>query len=223
MVMSDLTSPPGAVVIVPVKPLALGKSRLGGLSSERRQELAGAFARDTVSAALHTTGVEAVLVVTDDHRFAVDVLAIERTVDRDARERCAVIPDGVSDDLNATLVQAAAEAARRWPGRHPVAVCADLPALRPDDLAAALSQAVPRQRPSFVRDAAGDGTTMYAAPQASFAPHFGRGSAALHLEVGADEVTGELPTLRQDVDDTGDLSRVLALGVGEHTASLMAG
>lgn len=219
--MSDLTHPAGAVVIVPVKPLALGKSRLGGLSPERRQDLAGAFARDTVGTALRTPGVVAVLVVTDDHRFALEVLALSRLGD-DA-ERCAVIPDGVSGDLNGTLVQAAAEAGRRWPGGHPVAVCADLPALRAGDLADALAHALPRERPCFVRDAAGDGTTMYAAPLASFAPHFGPDSAARHLEAGADEIPGDLPTLRQDVDDTGDLSRVLALGVGEHTAALMAG
>ena len=51
---------------------------------------------------------------------------------------CEVIPDGASEDLNATLRQAAAEVGRRWPGATPVTLCADLPALVPDDLAAAL-------------------------------------------------------------------------------------
>ena len=42
------------VVLVPVKPPAVGKSRLVGLPDETRRELAAAFALDTVSACLAT-------------------------------------------------------------------------------------------------------------------------------------------------------------------------
>ena len=195
------------VVVVPVKPLALGKSRLQGLPTERRRELAAAFARDTVAAALGAGGVEAVLVVTDDVAFASEL----------AGDRCEVIPDGVSDDLNGTLRQAAAEVHRRWPGTTPVALCADLPALVPADLEAALA-AAGGEGPVFVRDTSGEGTTMYAAPAASFEPHFGPGSARAHLTAGATELVVPVPTLRQDVDDLADLGRALVLGVGEHTA-----
>ena len=118
--------PPGSfVVIVPVKPPARGKSRLDALPTSQRRDLAAGFARDTVAAARRTPRVEAVLVVTDDFRFADDLRA----------DGCEVIPDGVSEDLNATLRQAAAEAARRWPDAVPIALCADLPCLTSEDLA----------------------------------------------------------------------------------------
>ncbi len=53
------------VVLVPVKPPAVGKSRLVGLPDGPRRELAAAFALDTVSACLATPGVGA---VTGGHR-----------------------------------------------------------------------------------------------------------------------------------------------------------
>jgi 2-phospho-L-lactate guanylyltransferase len=35
------------------------------------------------------------------------------------------------------------------------------------------------------------------------------------------EVRGDLASLRQDVDDVGDLGRAMVLGVGPHTADAM--
>jgi 2-phospho-L-lactate/phosphoenolpyruvate guanylyltransferase len=197
------------VVLVPVKPPAVGKSRLVGLPTELRRELAVAFALDTVSACLATPGVGAVLAVTDDAAFS----------QRLALLGCEAVPDGVAGDLNACLRLAAAEAARRWPPLSPVAVCADLPALRPRDLGSALG-ALPARVPSFVADAAGTGTTMYAAPHDSFDPRFGPGSRIAHLQAGAVAVEGDLASLRQDVDDIDDLHRVIRLGVGPHTSAL---
>ena len=196
------------VALVPVKPPARGKSRLAGLPDEHRRDLATAFALDTVHAVLATRGVVGVLVVTDDFRFA----------GRLAGLGCAVLPDGTTEDLNATLVQACAEAVRRWPGATPVALCADLPCLLPSELAAVLAAAVPG-RPSFVRDHAGTGTTLYVAPADSFAPRFGPGSAARHLAAGVDEIEVPAPTVRRDVDDLADLSAALVHGVGAHTAA----
>jgi 2-phospho-L-lactate/phosphoenolpyruvate guanylyltransferase len=196
------------VVLVPVKPPAVGKSRLG-LPAGLRRELAVAFALDTVSACLATPGVDAVLTVTDDAAFSQRLAALG----------CEAVPDGVTGDLNACLRLAAAEAVRRWRRLSPVAVCADLPALRPEDLGSAL-EAAPAGAPSFVADAAGTGTTMYAAPHDSFDPRFGPGSRAAHLQAGAVAVEGSLVSLRQDVDDLDDLRQVLHLGVGPHTKAL---
>ena len=198
------------VVVVPVKPPALGKSRLVGLTDEQRRELAEAFALDTVTAAAATPGVESVLVVTDDFRLAGALrgLGVE------------VMPDGVSEDLNATLVQAAAEVVRRWPDAVPVALCADLPALLPDELAAVLAEAVEEVsagRAVFVRDRAGIGTTMYAAAADAFDPSFGVGSAAAHERAGAVEVGSGATSVRTDVDDLADLGAALVAGVGPHT------
>lgn len=195
-------------VVIPVKPLALAKSRLGAFPDEQRRELAAAFARDTITTALAAPGVTGVLVVTDDHAFATEI----------SRDGTGAIPDGVSGDLNATLRQAAAEAVRRWPGSRVAALCADLPALVPSDLAEALARAGEVDGPAFVRDTDGSGTTLYVAPYDDFAPRFGAGSAAAHTDAGAIEVTGELATLRQDVDHVDDLSRALVLGVGPETS-----
>lgn len=197
-------------VLVPVKPPATAKSRLAGLPDDVRRNLAAAFAEDTVAAALATDGVERVLVVTDDARFARHL---------ETALGCEAVPDGVSGDLNATLVQAAREATRRWPDLHPVALCADLPALRPGELRSAL-EAWQREDPAFVADREGTGTTLYAARIESFAPRFGPASMTGHAASGAREIRGELSSLRQDVDDVGDLGRAMVLGVGPRTAEV---
>lgn len=197
------------VVVVPVKPPAVGKSRLAGIPTERRRELAAAFALDTVAACLATPRVAAVMAVTDDAHFA----------RRLADAGCAVVPDGHGGDLNASLRLAAAESIRRWPDLHPVALCADLPALTPTDLANALDQ-VTDDGSWFVTDAIGAGTTMYAAPLAEFDPRFGPGSREAHVAAGAREIPGALPTLRQDVDDEHDLERARELGMGRHTGAV---
>lgn len=200
-------------VVVPVKPPAVAKSRLGGLGDEVRRALAAAFATDTVAAALACAEVAAVLVVTDDH-----VLARE-LADRGA----LVIPDGAADDLNTSLVQAAAELLRRRPGLHLAALCADLPALRPEDLARVLARA-PRDGMGFVADADGTGTTLVTAPDlATFRPCFGAQSRVEHLDAGASEIdVSGVESVRRDVDTPDDLSAVLQLGIGPRTSRVAA-
>jgi 2-phospho-L-lactate guanylyltransferase len=195
-------------VLVPVKPPAVAKSRLGGLGDRPRTDLAQAFAADTVSAVLACDLVARVLVVTDDYALARGLS--ELGVD--------VIPDGASD-LNDTLVQAAAEMHRRDPGLGLVALCADLPALRPAELSLALQAADP-QRMSFVSDQERVGTTVVVAPSLdTFRPAFGPGSRRQHLDADAHEVDGvDIPTLRRDVDDPDDLAAAIDLGVGPRTA-----
>jgi 2-phospho-L-lactate guanylyltransferase len=101
------------------------------------------------------------------------------------------------------------------------ALCADLPALQPDDLSGALAQ-VDDVDPWFVTDHVGNGTTMYAAaPDAVFNPQFGPDSRLAHLELGAREITGDLVTLRLDVDDLADLDLARGHGLGAHTGKLL--
>ncbi|WP_210438264.1 2-phospho-L-lactate guanylyltransferase [Nocardioides xinjiangensis] len=207
---------PRCVVVVPVKPPAFGKSRLSGLDDDERRALAEAFALDTVQAVAATPGVHAVLVVTDDFRLASRVRAFG----------CEVIPDGTTEDLNATLVQGCAEAVRRWPGAVPVALCADLPGLRPVELAGVLGEVVAQVeagRAAYVRDASGAGTTLYAAPAERFDPLFGAASAARHEAAGAVEVGATATSVRTDVDDLADLDAALAAGVGPHTSHASRG
>ncbi|GGU27847.1 2-phospho-L-lactate guanylyltransferase [Nocardioides albus] len=197
---------PGYVVLLPVKPPARGKSRLVGIESHERADLARSFALDTAESCLTATRVGAVLVITDDSYFAADVV----------RLGADVIPDGVSGDLNETLVQGAREARRRWPGLRPAALCGDLPALRAADLDAALA-ATEGSGAAYVEDAAGGGTTLYTAPHDLFRPAFGPGSAAAHGAGGARPVEGALSSLRHDVDTLEDLEAVRRLGLGPRT------
>lgn len=195
-------------VLVPVKPPAVGKSRLAGLDGgAARRRLAESFAQDTVLACLRASTVQEVLVVTDDAQFSYVLSALG----------CTAIPDGVSGDLNGTLRQAAAEAQRRWSDLLPVAICADLPALRADDLDEVLGS-LDTTGPSFVPDAAGVGTTLYVAGHDEFDPHFGPGSRAAHLASGARELRNAPASVRRDVDDPADLAEAVTLGVGPSTA-----
>jgi len=198
------------VALVPVKPPAVGKSRLVGLDAEERRTLAAAFAVDTVSACLDAELVAHVLVATDDAAFASELDALG----------AHTIPDGVAQDLNGTLLQSAAEARRRWPDLVPVALTADLPALRPADLDAALAQLEPGE-PAYVADSEGVGTTTYTAAHDAFRPQFGVGSAAAHAATGARALEAA-ERLRRDVDDLHDLDVALALGVGPRTAARAA-
>jgi len=198
------------VVLLPVKPPARGKSRLE-VDPQRRRALAAAFALDTARACLAADEVRTVLAVTDDAHFADDL----------RRAGCETIPDGVDGDLNESLRLAAAEARRRWPDATPVAVCADLPALRSADLDEALRTREGHAGAAFVTDQDGVGTTLYTATYDLFRPQFGRGSRAAHLEAGADEITGDLPTLRRDVDDAQALTQAATLGLGSHTRLAM--
>jgi 2-phospho-L-lactate guanylyltransferase len=199
------------VALVPVKPPALGKSRLVGLADDTRRALAAAFALDTVTACLLADAIAEVLVATDDASFSVELAGLG----------AVTIPDGVAMDLNGTLRQSAAEARRRWPELVPVALTADLPAVRAEDLDEALGAVEPGE-PAYVADAEGLGTTLYTAAYDAFDPRFGPGSALAHDATGARPITAPLPRLRRDVDNLGDLDDALALGVGPRTAERAA-
>lgn len=197
------------VVVMPVKPPALGKSRLVGPDDAQRRDLAEAFALDTAAACLAATRVAEVLVVTDDAHFA----------RRLSELGCSCVPDGDSTGLNAALRQAVAESRRRWPELLPAAVLADLPALRPDDLDEALGSVVPGGA-SYVVDADGSGTTLYTASYVDFEPSFGPDSAHAHRVGGALPIRGDLTSLRRDVDDLDDLRSAASLGLGVESARL---
>ena len=195
-------------VVIPVKPPAIAKSRLAPLGDDVRRELCEAFAIDTITAVIECSLVETVLVVTDDVPLA---LAL-------GEKGISVIPDGVTDNLNATLELGAAELHRQHPEVGLAAVFADLPALKPNELAEALRQSSTESM-SFVADADRVGTTTVIAPSLElFRPRFGQGSRQAHLDAGALEIADELPGLRRDVDTPEDLAEALTLGAGARTS-----
>lgn len=200
-----VSRPGGFVILLPVKSPGTAKSRMATLTDTDRALLAGAFATDAVDACLQTPGVAGVLVVSDDADFAATLA-----------ERGATTCTDPGGGLNAALRHAATVVHDERPDLRPVALCADLPALAPIDLAAALAFAVTTTA-CFVRDADGTGTTFYSAAYDDFEPRFGPGSAQRH-GAGAEEVPGAVATLRRDVDDLADLRDAVALGVGAATA-----
>ncbi|MDI1459523.1 2-phospho-L-lactate guanylyltransferase [Catellatospora sp. KI3] len=184
-------------VLVPLKPLAEAKTRLRGAEADH-EGLVLDLARRTVRAARAAAGVARVYVVTRD-----------RTAARELRGCGAEIVGDTGRDLNQALSRAAALLAGA--GRL-AALPADLPALRPDELAQALAQAGPDR--AFVPDAAGVGTVLLvSAVGGRLDPRFGLGSAAAHELSGARRLTGAWPTLRRDVDTAEDLAAVRAWGL----------
>jgi len=206
---------PGAAgwsLVIPVKVLARAKSRLTGLAGPARAELALAMAADTVAAALAAPAVSTVIVVTDDQVVGAEL----------GRLGAVVIEDQPAAGLNAALVFGAGYADDRWPGRGRAAMAGDLPALRPAELALVL-RAAATSGEAFVPDAAGTGTTLYAAgPGVAFRPAFGPGSRDRHLAAGAVELDlPDLRGLRQDVDTRADLELAADLGLGPRTLAAL--
>ncbi len=198
-------------VVIPVKVLAHAKSRLGGLTDDSRRALALAMAVDTVAAAVACLTVGAVVVVTDDSEVAAEVAALGADV----------IADSPGAGLNQALLAGASHALAWWPGYGRVALLADLPALTASELSAAL-RAASAWPEAFVADAAGTGTTLYAArPGSVFCPRFGPGSRSQHRDAGVTELDlPQLAGLHQDVDTLADLRAAAAIGLGRRTASL---
>jgi 2-phospho-L-lactate guanylyltransferase len=202
-------------IVVPVKRLAQAKSRLYA-AAERplpaRRTLALALAIDTIAAAIATASVDRVVVVTDEREAAGAM-----------RELGAiVVPDRPDAGLNPALEFGATMASAMAPDSGVAVLASDLPALRPDELHDALVQAAPLDR-AFVTDVLEVGTALLAVgPGQPLDPHYGGESRNAHLASGALELTGDWPSLRQDVDTPADLAAAEALGVGPATKAAIA-
>jgi 2-phospho-L-lactate guanylyltransferase len=202
---------PSWSVVVPAKRLALAKTRLRPLTADRddaeaaHRELVLALLADTVAAAVACPAVATVVVVTDDPAASAVVRELgARTV---------------ADEPDRGLNPALEHGARTAPGTAVAALSSDLPALRPEELTAALGAAAGWPR-AFVADAQGTGTTLLTAMDTELLPRFGPGSAEAHLAGGAAALSGTWPGLRRDVDTEADLRAALALGAGPRTTAL---
>jgi len=204
-------------LVVPLKPLALAKSRLAEATGEVRPALALAFALDTVAAALTCPQVVDVTVVTDDPTAGAQL----------AQLGAFVVADVPAAGLNAALRYGAERVRERGAAGGVTAGVAalngDLPALRPAELSLVLGEAARAPERAFLADAAGVGTTLLAAvPGVALSPAFGGASRARHLASGAREITlPHVPSVRQDVDTPDDLRAAQALGLGPRTAVLL--
>jgi 2-phospho-L-lactate guanylyltransferase len=200
-------------LVLPVKDGSIAKSRLAGFAGDLRPQLALAMAADCVAAALRCALVRLVVAVTDDDITAATLSELG----------AVVVPDAPAGGLNPALVHGAAIARTLSPGCGVAAMSADLPALRTQQLAAALASAA-GDRASFVADSEGSGTTLLLAPAGlDLAPAFGSGSARAHEAAGALPLSGDdLASLRRDVDIEWHLREAVRLGVGPRTSAVLA-
>lgn len=212
--MSSLGSGGGWAVIVPVKPAAVGKSRLE-VAGIDRVTLARAIALDTIAAAAECAAVEQVFVVTDDG--ALVTLAFDIPGLRFVAES---VQAGGARGIDAAVARGAEAAGERMPR---AALLGDLPALRPGDLQTALAAAADSDR-AAVPDAEGTGTTLVTARRGiPLTTSFGDGSFARHLGLGCVPVSiPDASTLRRDVDTAAQLDTAASLGVGPRTARVLA-
>ncbi|MGV2918006.1 2-phospho-L-lactate guanylyltransferase [Streptomyces alfalfae] len=201
-------------LVIPLKPLARAKSRLAPTAGDGlRPGLALAFAQDTVAAAVACPAVRDVAVVTDDALARRELSALG----------ALVVPDAPGAGLNAALRHGGAAVRASRPEAAVAALNADLPALKPMELARALDGAAHFPR-AFLPDTAGMGTTLLTASAGvELSPAFGTDSRARHAASGAVEIVLEgVDSVRQDVDTGDDLRAALALGVGPRTAAAAA-
>jgi 2-phospho-L-lactate guanylyltransferase len=203
------TTESGWAVVIPVKPAAVGKSRLD-LPSVDRVTLARAIALDTIAAAAASPQVAQVYVVTED--AALVTLAFDIPGLR-------FVPEGDARGIDAAVAVGADAAGDGMPR---AALLGDLPSLRPEDLGAALIAAASFAR-GVVADAEGTGTTLVTAGRGiALLTSFGDGSYSRHLDLGC--VPLEIPassSLRRDVDTAAQLEIAAALGVGPRTSRVL--
>lgn len=206
-------------VLIPVKALGLAKTRLARIYTPgQRADLALAMFEDTLAAALHLEDVT-VTVVTGDPDVARAARARGARVLADPPASSVTTGTG---PLNAALSCAAAHVRASSPDATLVVLQADLPAVRPSELAEALVQAR-RVGLAVVVDHTGSGTSalVHSLPDRPFEPRFGPDSAARHIAGGARALDGDWPGLRLDVDTGADLEGAAALGVGPATAAAL--
>jgi 2-phospho-L-lactate guanylyltransferase len=201
-----MTSSPDWHLVVPVKGGAAAKSRLHPPVGVGREELALALASDCLTACCAGMPPARVLVVTSDERVA-----------QMARRLGARVVADPGAGLNAAVTAGRDQVLADGPDLPVAVLLGDLPALRAEDLTAALGAAAAYPL-AVVPDSAGEGSVLLTALSgADLAPAFGTGSAARHHAAGHHRLELDLPRLRTDVDDDAALREVLALGVGAAT------
>jgi 2-phospho-L-lactate guanylyltransferase len=187
-------------VLVPIRALPSAKSRLASsVSPAVFERLVAAIRADTIAAARAAGPVARLVIVGDEPGAGVTLVQTSR-------------------GLNGALCDGAAYAREHWAQDGVAALVGDLPALRSEELAAALDAAA--DHPSaFVPDRTGTGTTMLTArPGTLLDPRFGDGSASRHRVVATQLTAGA--GLRHDVDTADDLAAAAGVGLGPQTAAV---
>ncbi len=197
-------------LIIAVKDLPAAKTRLSALfpAGTTRERVVLGMLVDTLAAVRSAGCVSWVTVVTPDPTAATAARELGAAVLADPT------PPRHPDPLN-NAIRAAADSLAALTSNLAV-LQGDLPALRPGELTSALAAARSYPR-SFVADRAGEGTAALFAFGTALDPLFGPGSARRHRDSGAEDLAGDWPGLRCDIDTPADLSRARVLGIGPAT------
>ncbi|MBF6354763.1 2-phospho-L-lactate guanylyltransferase [Nocardia higoensis] len=204
--------------LIAVKRLDQAKSRLADrLPAPHRARLVLAMLADTVTAATAVPQIRTVTVVTPD----ATVTDLIGALGAHAHPEPAADGLDTTDGLNTALIHAAASLRAEHHGADLLVLQADLPALRPAELADMLDTAPPHGR-AVVADHTGSGTAaLLVRGGGELAPAFGVDSARRHVAGGAVELGGDWPGLRLDVDTVADLELVTELGAGSSTRAVL--
>jgi 2-phospho-L-lactate guanylyltransferase len=214
--MMDVMDTRSIAVVIAVKELGAAKTRLSpSIGGDDRRALVLAMLTDTL-AAVRAAGLDHVVVVSPDTSVAEAAQAggARTVVDR-------------GEILNAAFAIGIDHALSIWPDSRIVVLQADLPAVRPASLIAALDESAGLSR-SFIADHSGTGTTALflnvLGPRAIDTLRFGTESAREHRSQGAVELTAgtdRWPDLRIDVDTVEDLRTAERLGLGTSTTAVL--
>ena len=200
---------PAWTVIVPIRSLTEGKTRMGGYPSA--PSLAGAFCTDVITACRQCPEIEETYVVSADPAVLDVATSLGARTFREDQAR----------GINAAIASVRSELP---PGAAVIAILGDTPCLDADVLSTVADAA--REFPtSFVPDAAGTGTTMWCSTDQEAQPHFGEHSRAHHrragaIELGAADNSVTWAKARRDVDTEIDLWDAQRLGVGPATSQV---
>jgi len=190
--------------VLPVKPLAEGKSRLA-LPAVKRIACNRFFFRHALDTLSRSPGAERVVVVSRDP----EVLEASRQAGAHA------LPEKAGGDLNDALTAGAILAARQGAGAV-LTIAADLPGLAADDIAHLVSARTDAGAIVIAPDVAGSGTNALLMPPLAIPYRYGPSSFWAHLEAasagGHAFTVVRRPGLAEDVDWPADLARALARG-----------
>lgn len=193
-------------LIVPVKSLAEGKSRLSDvLGPTQRRLLNRRFLDHVLSVAAEFPGADSTLVVSRD----TEVLAMARA------RNMAVLEEAEDKEQNTALSQARAALGDR-DRRDILVVSADLPYLSAEDL-----RAMCRAPAAIAPNEAGTGTNaLFVTAPHAIPFHFGADSFSRHRgacrRLGLEPVVVERPGLAFDVDTPEDYARLMG-GAGDRS------
>lgn len=195
-------------ILVPVKELALAKTRMA-LAPQERRFLVLAMLRDVLAAVKQTPEVGEVVICSSDPQI----------LDECPGE--SIWLTSGNGDVNTEIGEALVEPWLRDRGRPTAVVVADLPCLRTDDLGRVLRLAMQR-RMVFVASCDGGTTVLAAQDPRRLVTRFGRGSAAAHRRWYRDVSTEVGIGCRLDIDTVDALAWGHRVGLGGRTDHAVA-